>query len=264
MLCRNTLMTHSKLHTPTNQLNLFITTHPWMYCIASDLFFMPLNLFTLRSDWNKAHMVWHIVFKCVRCVSVRVRSVRSTSQWTEAITGTWLSFLLSLTSSFTPSSQPARTWSSCTWTTLEVSNGAASDVVYSAGSFNNASDWCSDDTKTTTPKLCRISLWGCSTLLQCSVLNLTPQTLVLGPSMCQITEELCSPSLWSAIFTQPQEVTRTSQPLLLSGASTWPASSQRVSNQTVEHSMYLNMHVLSLFCNPRCQNVVICLQSCLT
>lgn len=65
---------------------------------------------------------------------------------------------------------------------------------------------------------------------------LAKQTLVLEPSTCQMTEELCSPSLWIAIFTRPQEVTLTSPPLLHSGASTRPVYSQRV---CIMHLLYM-------------------------
>lgn len=41
-------------------------------------------------------------------------------QWTRARPGTWLSCPLLVTSSFTPSCQLTRTWSSCTWTSPKV------------------------------------------------------------------------------------------------------------------------------------------------
>lgn len=58
-------------------------------------------------------------------------------------------------------------------------------------------------------------------------------------SMCQMTEEPCSQSLWSAISTLPQEATLTSRPLPHSGASTWPAYSQKVGQHTVRYAFHI-------------------------
>lgn len=145
---------------------------------------------------------------------VRVQSERSTCLRMEERCGTSPSCPRSTTSSSTPCCQPMRTWYSCTWTTQEVG------VDYDDEQDNKCR------LRESSFRGCKLPLWF---LYSASLCVCFAQTLAWEPYMCQTTEGLCSPSLWSAIFTQPQEATPTSQPLLHSGASTWPVYSQRVS-----------------------------------
>lgn len=150
------------------------------------------------------------------CLCVRVQSVRSTCRRMGERCGTLLSFPRSTTSSSTPCCQPIRTWYSCTWTTQEVS------INY---------DWYCVSIQWLL-LLAAVSFLYSASVCVC-VCVCSAQTLVWEPYMCQTTEEQCSPSPWSAIFTLPQEVTLTSQPLLHSEASTWLVYSRRVSQHIV-------------------------------